>query len=107
MADLKKVGGYTISEEYNEGHNVLTLKSDDRRAIATVDAKTGEFTLGYRLYSEEDDKFHKYNGSKQPFEFLTAVGFDASATHEFLNLISIRSNAMRTEHQLRSIQPRQ
>ena len=40
-------------------NNVITLKSDDRRAIATVDAKTGEFTLGYRLYSEEDDKFHK------------------------------------------------
>ena len=103
MADLKKVGGYAISEDYNEGHNVLTLKNDDQQASATIDAKTGEFTLGYRL-SSEDDKLRKYKGGKQPFEFLTAAGFDATATHEFLNLISIRSNAMRTGHQMRSIQ---
>lgn len=106
MADLKKVGGCTISEEINGDHNVISLKNADGYATATIDSKTGEFCITHKLY-KDGGKIRRFKNCNTPFEVLTAAGFDASATHEFLNLVTIRSTSMRSEHQLRSIRPRQ
>lgn len=102
MKELKKINGYSITEEFESKYTILTLIGKDRRAISTINSK-GDFTLNYRIYgsNNKDDKFEKNDGNK-PSEFLIKAGFDESAVNEFITLINARCS-MRP----RSIKPNQ